>query len=117
MWKIRRGIGAAEQRARNAELSGFNVLQVDSEMRMLELKRGDQSDVPAGRHFGRIHGVWRITREPAPHMKPSPKKIKILRDLPVVAGAIVSCIGLLVLAGWLFGVRALKSVLPRAWLP
>jgi hypothetical protein len=29
---------AAEQRARNAELSGFNVLQVDSEVRMLELK-------------------------------------------------------------------------------
>ena len=112
MWKIRRGIGAAEQRARNAELSGFNELQVDREMWMIELKRGDRSDVPAGRHSGQIRGGWQMTREPAPHMRASPKKIESLRDLSVVAGSIVACVGLLVLAGWLFGVDTLKSVLP-----
>jgi PAS domain S-box-containing protein len=42
----------------------------------------------------------------------NPRLLSLYRDLSRVAGGIVIAIGFLVLIGWLFGISALKSILP-----
>ncbi|MBI5684193.1 MAG: PAS domain S-box protein [Verrucomicrobia bacterium] len=57
--------------------------------------------------------MQRVVRERGAAVAPEAgPESKALWRVPLVAGALVAAVGLSVLAGWLFGVDALKSVLP-----